>query len=491
MASTPAFNPSIFSVGTGIPPAALLAANSLSSIEASTQAIEASLAQRESEGVLQEGGRAGSRAGNTTIAMPSCPPNGPLGFVYEDLFNQAKANLGALNSIFPSSGTPEEKQLWVNLIARNRMVLRSASNIAKEYLFPAGNGAADATESVTNTMASPDKQGWPVAKGGGEPSAATVQALASLPFRIVQQIYVRDWNLYQTIKRVALRNASSALSAKLNSTDLTEQQVAMIPYLTPYRDSNSALASLSKFPPPEGTWISEGAWAENALFGEQKDVRVWTGTNEITGERSYRTDRRTLYSSSSMLMAAYRDIAREYSRLDLRTMLLESYSFYTFNALVYFADLLGLTPEQIREQQTSAVRARTAASTGTMTAVATLANPIFGVIAGALAALVDQLVAAIGAADGNVFSTPFSLFRRIPRADCPPLAENVIPDEITSGVPAGTPGVSAPCTPPCATGSTCVSGACQPPSTTQKKSSIAGPVVVGASLLFLLSLLRR
>lgn len=491
MASTPVLNPLLT---TSIVPRlgplgpSQSFADILTSIAASTDTIQSELERRESGGSLQEGGRSGSRAGNTTITMPECPPNGPLGFVYGDLFDQAKENLAQLNRNYPpGDATGEQKKTWVTLIARNKFILQSATNIAREYLFPAGNGAPEAMQSLTATMPSPDKAGWPVAKGGGAPITA-VRALATLPLRIVQQIYVNDRSTYDAVKRAVIRTAPDRIDAELNSPDLSVQQNAMIRYLTPYRDGVPLVAStLNADNRTLQSALPEGAWDYNGLFAYQQDVTVVTGTNEITGETSRRTDRYTYYVSSSMLMAAYRDVAREYSRLELRTMLLESYSFYAFNALVYFADILGLTREQIREQQTNAVRAQTATSTGTMTAVATLANPIFGVIAGALAALVDQLVAAIGAADGNVFSTPFSLFRRIPRADCPPLPENIVRDEI---IGPSTPAVDAPCVPACTAGNTCVSGTCRPSTTTKKSASVAGPVVVGASLLFLYSLLR-
>lgn len=142
----------------------------------------------------------------------------------------------------------------------------------------------------------------------------------------------------------------------------------------------------------------------------------------------------------------------------------------------------------------------TALITGALTTIIGLVNAAAGVIAGLLAILINVIVPAFAQWFGQMGHAPFCPnlpFERIPSTseDCPAQDTATFLAQLEGAFNAvqnggtGTDTSSGTCTPPCSAGNTCVSGVCR--SSTPQKSSIAGPVVVGASLLFLFSLLRR
>lgn len=514
MASTPTFNRRTL-IATPRVPVTSLFAPSLSVIEASTQAAtealrastEGSVAKSMSGGsttnvdgveTRDEFGSFNSHIRIFTQMRPPCPPGGALDYIDLPAIRTAQANLSSLaGMVLPVSA--EDRRKYVALVWENIKLLKAAMNINDRFLFPTvvrgesptWGDSQDYTTSATTTLWTLTGDGrWDATEaqqrrkpGMPEPYSRGDLATGGYRGRLPQAAF----DSYAALRREFLDQVAAEMPEKV-AASLTRayqtwtEERASRPCIPPLQAWCASVTEgyLQAHPDAGISWgkdfpwaLANGAsadtiWASNGLY------TVFTGA-DASGSIN------PLFYNIPLQLRLFQSLASIFARLNVATTIADAVGFYTFNHNVFFADILGKSADQVRADQQAAMQLRlasnevNAAITGTTAVVLTVA---VGPIVSGIYLLLNQA--------GNFFlgwliggalqpTMPYPLFLRVPPEGCP-----ILPPEPGPGQ--GT------CTPPCTSGSTCVSGTCR--STATKKSSIAGPIVVGASLLFLLSLLR-
>ena len=152
---------------------------------------------------------------------------------------------------------------------------------------------------------------------------------------------------------------------------------------------------------------------------------------------------------------------------------------------------------QVAQTRAGEVSSIVAASTGAITTVVTLINGAAGVIVGIIAAVINVLTPLIASGVGYTGAAPFVPmlpFQRLTSTTeaCPEQDTATFLAQLEGAMNAvqngGAGSGNGVCNPPCATGSTCVSGTCRP--SVAKSSSIVGPAAAVGAAIFLFSLLR-
>lgn len=454
-------------------------ASALAAIKASTDALEAEYQARVARGAEDRS------LGNVIRVMPDCPSDGPWGYVYRDIFDAAKENLRTLNATaYSPTSTAEQNYLWVTLIQKNVRLLRGATNISDMFLFPTGATFGDhvsrptpeeAARSVREPIPWRDVRGSVYSSaravvsghttdGGGNNPSDILGSGSRIGLQTVSKIRTtRPQNYEGAVRRALALPPNRAQAVRDAGSDLSAQMRAMVPFMvtTPQTTATERDTALDRTP----------AGASAADWGSDGDFRA---VNTANG---------TFYWYPSLWLEHYRLVARVYSNLDLNTILTESFGFYAFNHNVHFASKLGMTNEQVRAIQTAAIAAQTATAGGIASGAASAINPIAGAVVAAAAALVALLVNDIGAATGDVYESPFSLFRRVPRPGC--TATTAEPPGTSGTVPGATPPEAPPGATPCPAGTTGTYPNCIAP---PKKSS---PLVWGFGALILFAALTR
>lgn len=447
-------------------------AQTLAAVKALTDALNGEYQTRNARGTRN------TTLGSPFLVMPDCPTDGPWGYVYRDIFDASKENLRVLNET-GANGTPEENFAWASLVRANAALLRGATNIADMFLFPTGAlpGAPttemtpdEAARSVRESVpwrtpsgalyanARATVRGYRTDEGGNEPSEILASA-NQLGLQTVSRVRTLRPDWYElAVRQVLALPGNMSKPVRDAGSDLAAQMRAMVPFLV--MDPSTTPSD----------WGSDGNY--RALQFESLMARARPGPGPVRFWFPY------------LHLAHLRLVARVYSALDLNKILTDAFGFYAFNHNVHYAAKLGLTNEQVRAMQTAAMQTQTAAIFGTATAVYTAVNPILGLVVGLVGALTALLIQWQGAATGDVFESPFSLFRRVPRVGCTTAtAEPTVP-----GTTPGTPGPGPGTTPPpavCPTGTTGTPPNCI---ATPKKSS---PLVWGAGALLLFALIRK
>lgn len=366
----------------------------LATVGGRTDALEAEYEARNSRGTLN------TALGSPFLIMPDCPPDGPWGYVYKDIFDGAKENLRKLNET-GAKGTPEENFLWVTLVQTNAALLRGATNISDMFLFP-----TDALPGASVTEMTPDEAArsvhesvpWRSPRGNVYSNArATVRGYrtdgsGNDPTEI-RSSAKQLWS--QTLSRLrTLRPDLYEAAVRSGTNNIVWDPTASA---CNGRCFDTGAVRNTKGAAPASDWGSDGGMRAVATEGGGRGLRYWF---------------------PHLYLAHYRLVARVYSSLDLNTVITNAFAFYAFNHNVHYAGKLGLTNEQVRSMQTAAMAATAGTGGGLVSGVVSAINPIAGVVAAALSALLVLLIQAVGAATGDVYESPFSLNRRVPRVGC-------------------------------------------------------------------------
>jgi hypothetical protein len=139
-------------------------------------------------------------------------------------------------------------------------------------------------------------------------------------------------------------------------------------------------------------------------------------------------------------------MAMTFSRVSLQQIVAEAIGFYVFNHNVWYADKLGLTVEQLREQQRAVASAgldRTSAPIlGVVGAVGSAVNPAIGLVVGIVNAIGKELLLNFIQIRPD---TPKPLFLRVPN---PNVCEGRPETQAGASLcPPGTTGVFPQCVP--------------------------------------------
>ena len=406
----------------------------LATVGERTDALQAEYEARNSRGTLN------TALGSPFLVMPDCPPDGPWGYVYKDIFDGAKENLRKLNET-GAKGTPEQNFDWASLVLANAELVRGATNISDMFLFP-----KDALLGAPTTEMTPDEaarstveavpwrtpsgavysgaratvKGYRTDSGGNDPAEVRFSA-KQLGVQTLSRLRVVRPDIYASELRRALSDTGNRTKPVRDAgADPTAQMRALAPLIV-WDPTSSACdgrcldmdASRNTVGvAPASDWGIDGDFRAVATEGGGRGLRFWF---------------------PYLHLSHLRTVARVYSALDLNTVITDAFAFYAFNHNVHYAGKLGLTNEQVRAMQTAAMAATAGTGGGLVSGVAAAINPIAGVVAAALSALLVLLIQAVGAATGDVYESPFSLNRRVPRVGCE-----------TVGSGGGTPGGGTP-----------------------------------------------
>lgn len=529
MVATPTFNRRTLIATPRVPVTSLLAP-SFSAIEASTQAAtealrastEGSVAKSMSGGsttnvdgveTRDEFGSFNSHIRIFTQMQPPCPPGGALDYIDLPAIRTAQANLSSLAGMsLPVSA--EARRKYVALIWANIKLLKAAMNISDRFLFPTvvrppidgsptWGDPQDYTTSATTTLWSLTGDGrWDATEvqqrrkpgmpepyfmadiGGGDRLIDGVWRGSTYRGRLPQAAL----DLYSTLRREFLDQVAAEMPEKVAASLTRAYQT-----WTEERSSRSCIPPLQAWcasvteeylqahPDASISWGKDFPWAladsasSDALWASNGIYTVFTGADASGSTNPY-------FYNIPLQLRLFQSLAAIFSRLNVAQTIADAVGFYTFNHNVFFADILGKSADQVRADQQAAMQLRlasnevNAAITGTTAAVLTAA--VGPVVAGIYLLLNQAGNFFLGWLIGGALqpAMPYPLFLRVSPEGCP-----ILPPEPSPS--------SGPCSPPCATGSACVSGTCRPSATTDKPS-IAGPVVTGAALLFLFSLFR-
>lgn len=490
----------------------------LDRVAAETSRIESALASR------TEGARVAGSGESAVLVMPvpggRCPVGGPLAYAYADLFQAAQANLRELAEEKPPRFTEwSQIERWYRLIADNIDLLLTASNIYPLFRFPEavrvrGGSSRDefgARETLRTSVGEAVREGrpYPSVSGWGMAAPQSVLDLEEGLLRNERMINrlpgnpmistgtpseecffggscPRDFSTYHrrldSPLRDVFRRYESSDHVRSRRSGISD--FARSTYQSMFAPSTEQLSTGRVYFSPGGFsnfWQSMGSVFLPAIGS--------VGGRPITG-------RRYAYPINDLTLAQF--TAREFSQISLSKMLTDAIGFYVFNHNVWYAEKLGLTPDQIRSMQ------RVASEAGLDAAVA----PVLG-LTGAVGALINPLIAIIVPLLNTVGKELLNAFIRFPTDLPKPLFLRVPDPTVCTGrpeeqagstlCPEGTTGVYPNCTSvlgpdggttSCPPGTTGTPPNCsEVPTRTVAKGG--GGLVIGAAALLLLSRFLR
>lgn len=493
----------------------------LDRVEAESQRIDAELRNRSAAGSIVGAGE------QAVVVMPvtgACPPNGPLAYVYDDLFNAAQANLRVLGNEKPPRYSPVDViARWSNLIDWNVSILRRASNIDGRYMMP---------ETFDRAAEVYRPASWGSRRGGTTQTLHTQQGgFGPGETPVYRDGYPYPHNGEQEAIPQSLRDSNDAMDRTLRSALRLVRPVTIpsesclynptstcVPFyradvpmngvllgalpdvgiarsrLFPLRRSMPGMPLLNqlffttldqinsgwiRYGSPVDPWrVNGGAWEHLSTIwkrfpreGETDPVTGFVAARDAQGN----VMTGWMYWNPNYALTSMQNTAREWARVSLPTLISEAIAWYIFNHNVWYAEKLGFTVEQLRAQQralTSAGLDRTSGPIVSITgAVGSAVNPAIGVVIGIINAIGKELLLSFINIAPDI---PKPLFLRIPD---PAACEGRPEDQAGASLcPAGTTGVYPRCVPiPSGGGSSSEGG-------------ISLPIVAGASIAALLLL---
>lgn len=410
-------------------------ARNLDAIETSTVGIDRDITARNSSGTIQGSGE------QAVMVMPvsgACPANGPLAYVYEDLFAAAQANLASLGREKPPRYSPFELiERWARLIAWNIDLMFVASNIYPMFRFPDAQPrtwSTNTTGGTTRTLRFPNETkdghpypsfngGWGMqvpqstldTKLGIESNLRAALRLSSDPMIanyiapescLMGGACPRPLNTYHQLITTSM--AASAFRRYSGSDHLTSVRPGQL-----RRDDYRSVDYLRKSFEPTTDELRTGAvYSGSSSTGYGG---AWQTLQTVFMKAAPGATFSKLYWSPVSSLIFDQSMAQDFSRVSLPVFIAEAIGWYVFNHNVWYAEKLNLTPEQLRAQQRAVASAgldRTVSPIlGVMAVVGSAVNPLVGVVVGILNAIGKELLLNFIQISPD---TPKPLFLRVP-----------------------------------------------------------------------------
>lgn len=369
-----------------------------------------------------------------------CPTNSALAYVYRDLFDRCKAALAYLARYAPPRfAAPDDVLGWAYAVDLAITLQMACTNIRPLFLFPTSsdprvvgveetywrNSDKAPVRTKIRSASEPGGPGYDVFRDGAKDTryGSYGESRQGLPLALwptiagMQQSRTWWWE-------------NDCLSGPLCDspgfpwtpyTGVGDDPA--IPVRMLWGEHNGR-GELSVGRAPEWArraiaqaWISDQPHTRESLSGAWVDRKWRDGARRIVHKLWIRR-----------WIEFYDQKALVFSQLNLNDVLAESLGFYVFNHNVWYADRLGLTPEQVREMQAAVQMANLQSNavysiaTAVGRQVLAAVNPIAGILGEILYALAGPLIwEPLFQAIRDPDDVPRPLFLRVPPFACRPV----------------------------------------------------------------------
>ena len=370
----------------------------LSRVAASTAALNSTRAARLSGALEFQRQNTEAYGWLMPLTRAPCPPDGAAAYIWEDVWNGAKANLAALSATPPTRYTSASAVLtWTAYIRWNWALLADATNVRPMFLFPSDYEAAHA--------------------------AVYIEASTGLPVNgkdHVREFYWDEASPQNTQVGVAVPNDQLGQFVRLDSTPTgirTNQPKGTVHFV------------MSSDPRAPSVSIQLGAIQRGLLTLAPQSIpngRNPSSCGPMLNQACTPSELATSWDVVAWIraMGAW---ARAGSRLSLSRVVLDAMAFYLLNHVTFWKEKGRLTFNQgeLRAAQQTAIAGAlrggtTGMITGSVGAIATLVSPVVGAVVGILSevgfTLLGTLVGGALSVDG-----PRPFFVRVPAdSQCAP-----------------------------------------------------------------------